>query len=284
MELENDGERRLKLLGPLGGQAAARTRRLRRGIYLLPSMFTLANMFCGYACVMYAMRGEYETAAPFIGLAIILDMLDGRIARLTGTATAFGLEFDSLADVISFGIAPAILTFQWALDPLGRLGWAAGFIYLTAGATRLARFNIQHSADKRYFVGLPIPAAAAVPAATIYAFPDTPSYPGAVPVLVLIVVLSFLMVSTIRYHSFKNLDLQARRPHQILILIALGLAAIMTNARPVLVGLAYLYLVSGPIGWAWGRLKHRQPGAAPGGEAPAAEQPPVSNEALGSKP
>jgi CDP-diacylglycerol--serine O-phosphatidyltransferase len=211
-------------------------------------------------------------------------MLDGRIARLTGTATAFGLEFDSLADVISFGIAPAILTFQWALDPLGRLGWAAGFIYLTAGATRLARFNIQHSADKRYFVGLPIPAAAAVPAATIYAFPDTPSYPGAVPVLVLIVVLSFLMVSTIRYHSFKNLDLQARRPHQILILIALGLAAIMTNARPVLVGLAYLYLVSGPIGWAWGRLKHRQPGAAPGGEAPAAEQPPVSNEALGSKP
>src|SRR5712671_3316816 len=144
-------------------------RRFRRGVYLLPSLLTLGNMFCGYACVVYSMRGEYETAAPFIGFAIVLDMLDGRIARLTGTASAFGVEFDSLADVISFGIAPAILSFAWGLQSLGRLGWAAGFMFVACAAMRLARFNVisAKGGDKRYYVGLPSPAAAAVPAATV---------------------------------------------------------------------------------------------------------------------
>src|SRR5512139_1679885 len=161
-----------------------RRRRLRRGVYILPSMFTLANMFCGYACVVYAMRGDYETAAPLIGLAIVLDMLDGRIARLTGTASPFGVEFDSLADVISFGIAPAILTFTWGMSTLGRLGWAASFLFVTAAAMRLARFNIQGTGDKRYFAGMPAPAAAAVLATTVYAYPARlESYPAAVPVL-----------------------------------------------------------------------------------------------------
>src|SRR6185312_962299 len=131
--------------------------RFRRGVYLLPSLLTLGNMFCGYSCIVYAMRGEFETAAPFIGFAIVLDMLDGRIARLTGSASDFGVEFDSLADVISFGIAPAILSFSWGLQPLGRLGWLAGFLFLTAAAMRLARFNIQTGmgGDKRYYAGLP---------------------------------------------------------------------------------------------------------------------------------
>src|SRR5437763_1326027 len=132
-------------------------RRFRRGVYLLPSLFTMANLFCGYACIIYAMRGEYETAAPFIGIAIVLDMLDGRIARLTGTASDFGVQFDSLADVISFGIAPAILSFAWGLSPLGRMGWAAGFLFVSSAAMRLARFNIQGrvgGGDKRYFVGM----------------------------------------------------------------------------------------------------------------------------------
>src|SRR5947209_9848574 len=143
--------------------------RVRRGVYLLPSLLTMGNMFCGYACVVYAMRGEYETAAPFIGFAYVLDMLDGRIARLTGAESAFGLQFDSLADVISFGVSPAVLSFNWGLQPLGRLGWAAGFMFVSAAAMRLARFNIQATsgADKRYFVGMPSPAAAAVPAATV---------------------------------------------------------------------------------------------------------------------
>ena len=148
-------------------------RQLRRGVYLLPSMFTVGNMFCGYACVVYAMRGEYATAAPFLGLAVVLDMLDGPIARLTGASSPFGLEFDSLADVVSFGLAPAILVFSWGLEPLGRLGWAAGFIYVTAAAMRLARFNIQSAgADKRFFVGMPTPAAAGVLVSTVFAYPD----------------------------------------------------------------------------------------------------------------
>src|SRR5262249_58445514 len=164
-------EGRLRVLRRAGGRP--RRSRLRRGVYLLPSLLTVGNMFCGYACVVYAMRGEYEVAAPYIGVAIILDMLDGRIARMTGTTSAFGVEFDSLADVISFGIAPAILSFAWGLSSLGRLGWAAGFVFVTAAALRLARFNIQAagSADKRYFVGMPSPAAAAVPAATVFAYP-----------------------------------------------------------------------------------------------------------------
>src|SRR5215218_9284855 len=143
-------------------------RGIRRGVSLLPSLFTLANLFCGWSCVVHAMRGELGTAAPFIGVAVVLDMLDGRIARMTGTTSDFGVQLDSLADLISFGMAPAVLAFQWGLVPLGRLGWAVGFIYLTAAAIRLARFNIQPVADKRFFVGMPSPAAAAVPASTIY--------------------------------------------------------------------------------------------------------------------
>jgi CDP-diacylglycerol--serine O-phosphatidyltransferase len=143
-------------------------------------MFTLANMFCGYACVVYTMRGDYETAAPLIGIAFILDALDGRIARLTRTASPFGVEFDSLADVISFGIAPAVLTFSWGMSPLGRLGWAASFLFVT-GAARLARFNIQ--GPPRATSRMPAPAAAAVLASTVYAYPTRlesyPSAPGA---------------------------------------------------------------------------------------------------------
>src|SRR5438876_2549268 len=171
----------------------------------------MGNMFCGYAWVVYAMRGEYEPAAPFIGFAFVLDMLDGRIARLTGAESAFGLEFDSLADVISFGIAPAILSFAWGLSPLGRLGWAAGFVFVTAASMRLARFNIQSPSggDKRYFVGMPSPAAAAVPAATVYAYPTgLYDYREALPALALVLVPALLMVLTIRFRSFKNFDRQ----------------------------------------------------------------------------
>src|SRR5207244_4441245 len=145
-----DPEEKRRFLRP----AARRPLRLRRGVSLLPSLFTMGNMFCGYACIVYAMRGDFETAALLIGIAVALDMLDGRIARLTGTSSDFGLQLDSLADVISFGVAPAILSFGWGLQTLGRLGYAAGFLYVSAAALRLARFNIQSSAaaDKRYFV------------------------------------------------------------------------------------------------------------------------------------
>ena len=187
-----------------------RPHRFRRGVYLLPSMFTVANLFCGYACVVYATRADFDTAALFIGVAMVLDTLDGMIARLTNTTSAFGVQLDSLADVVSFGMAPAILAFTWGLWPLKRLGWAAGFIYVTAAAMRLARFNIQTTtaADKRHFVGLPSPAAGAVIASTIYMWPEPlQEWREALPALAMVLVPAFLMVSTIRFRSVKAIDL-----------------------------------------------------------------------------
>lgn len=240
-------------------RTGVRARRLRRGVYLLPSLLTMANMFCGYACIVHAMRGEFGTAAPFIGIAIVLDMLDGRVARLTGTTSAFGVEFDSMADIVSFGVAPAILSFAWGLQPLGRLGWAAGFVFVAAAAVRLARFNIQHGTqDKRYFAGLPSPAAAGVPAATVFAFPaGFHTYPEALPVLAMVLAPALLMVSTIRFRSFKSIELQTRRKYPVLILIAVGLALLVAHTELLLGVLAYAYLASAFIGLAWHRLRSR---------------------------
>jgi CDP-diacylglycerol--serine O-phosphatidyltransferase len=245
-------------------------RRFRRGAYLLPSLFTMANMFCGYASVVFAMRSEFAQAALFIGFAFVLDMLDGRVARLTGTASAFGVEFDSLADVISFGMAPAILAFAWGLKPFGNLGWAAGFLFVSAAAIRLARFNIQSpNQDKRYFVGMPSPAAAGVPAATVFAYPyGLHEWWGALA-LPMVVVPAFLMVSTIRYRSFKTFDLGTRRSYRNLILVAVVMAAIATHPEITLAAMAYTYLLSGLIGYVWGRMRRRpievQPAALPAG-------------------
>jgi CDP-diacylglycerol---serine O-phosphatidyltransferase len=237
-------------------------------VSLLPGLLTMGNMFCGYACVVYAMRGEYETAAPFIGFAIVLDMLDGRIARLTGTASDFGVEFDSLADVISFGIAPAILSFGWGLSPLGRMGWAAGFLFVSSAAMRLARFNIQGRAgggDKRYFVGMPSPAAAAVPAATVYAFPyGLHDYWAALPALAMVLIPAVLMVSKIRFRSFKTIDLQMPRPYTVLLLVAGSMILIATHPRFVLVVMAYAYLASAFVGMALTRFRRKGGRPEPG--------------------
>ena len=250
---------RIRMLRPLRRRTDVQRRRFRRGVYLLPSMFTMGSMFCGYACIVYAMRGEFVTAAPFIGFAIVIDMLDGRIARMTGTTSAFGVEFDSLADIISFGVAPAILTFAWGLQPLGRLGWAAGFLFVAAAAVRLARFNIQAgSLDKRYFVGMPSPAAAGVLAATVFAYPTgLQTYAEALPVLAMIIAPALLMVSTVRFRSFKGIDLQARRKYPVLLLGALGLALLTAQPEIVLVVLAYGYLSATLIEVAWYRLRRR---------------------------
>ena len=261
--MNDDNQRsrsRIRMLRPLRRRSDVAQRRLRHGVYLLPSMFTLANMFCGYACIVYAMRGEFITAAPFIGLAIVVDMLDGRIARMTGTTSAFGIEFDSLADIISFGVAPAILSFSWGLQSLGRLGWAAGFIFVAAAATRLARFNIQAAThDKRFFVGMPSPAAAGVPAATVYAYPwGLQTYSEALPVLAMVIVPALLMVSTIRFRSFKNLDFGVRRSYPVLIIGAVFLALLAAHPESVLVVLAYGYLASAFIEMAWHRIRRRK--------------------------
>lgn len=270
------------MLTPLGrGDAGAR--RLRRGVYLLPSLFTMANMFCGYACIVYSMRGEFATAAPFIGIAIVLDMLDGRIARLTGSTSAFGVEFDSLADVISFGVAPAILSFSWGLQPLGRTGLAAGFLFVAAAAVRLARFNIQAgSVDKRYFVGMPSPAAAGIPAATVFAYPyGFQTYTGALPVLAMVIVPALLMVSTIRFRSFKTFDLRMRRGYTALFLVAVGIALLASHPQLVLLVMAYTYLASAFIGLAWNRLHRRGDGVTPP-DAPEAAAAAASPDHPGS--
>jgi CDP-diacylglycerol--serine O-phosphatidyltransferase len=209
-----------------------------------------------------------ETAAPFIGIAIILDMLDGRIARLTGTTSAFGVEFDSLADVVSFGVAPAVLAFAWGLKGLGQVGWATGFIYLSATAMRLARFNIQSSAqvDKRYFVGMPSPAAAGVPAATVFALHDQLVGHGQAAAAILVMIVpATLMVSTIRFRSFKTINFGWGPSYAPLLVFVLLVAFIATQPKIALMLLAYAYLLSGPLGaiTRW-RSRREAPGAEGG--------------------
>jgi CDP-diacylglycerol---serine O-phosphatidyltransferase len=243
------------------GRSHDRRPKVRRGVALLPSLFTMGNMFCGYACIIYSLRGDYESAAPYIGISIVLDMLDGRIARLTGTSSEFGLQLDSLADAISFGVAPAIMSYSWGLEPLGRLGMFSGFLFVSAAVLRLARFNIQSAAggDKRYFVGMPSPAAAAIPASTVFLLSDKiTDYRAALPVLAMVLVPALLMVSTIRFRSFKTIDLQMRRPYTVLFLIAMGIMAVATHPKFVLVAVAYTYLGSAFIGLAMTRFRHRR--------------------------
>ena len=238
--------------------AAPPRRGTRRGVSLLPSLFTLANVFCGWSCVVYAMRGELETAAPFIGMAMVLDMLDGRIARMTGTESEFGLQLDSLADIISFGMAPAVLAYAWGLAPLGRLGWGVGFLFLTGAALRLARFNIQKVTDKRYFVGLASPAAAAIVASTVFYYPTgLHTRPQAFLGVALVVVPALLMVSTIRFRSFKTIDLSTRRRYQILIALAGFIVLLVTFPHEVLLTMAYAYLASAFIELAIHRIRRR---------------------------
>ena len=251
-----------KMLAALRGKR--RSKRFQRSVYLLPSLFTVGTLFCGYACIVYAMQGEYATAAVFVGVATVLDVLDGRIARLAGAASEFGGEFDSLADVISFGVAPAVLVFAWGLEPLGRLGWAVGFLYVTFTALRLARFNVQgDSPDKRYFVGMPSPAAAGVLASTVFAWPDGFGIPQANALsLVMVLVPAIMMVSRIKFRAFGALTLRPRSSFLVLLQFALLIAAIAIQPAPVLFVMAYSYLASGPIGLLMRR--QRPPGSRRG--------------------
>ncbi len=203
-----------------------------------------------------------STAAPFIGFAVVLDMLDGRIARMTGTTSDFGVQLDSLADLISFGMAPAVLAFQWGLDPLGRMGWAVGFVYLTAAALRLARFNIQVVTDKRYFVGLPSPAAAGLVAATVFYFPnELTTYRLALLGALMLVVPALLMVSTIKFQSFKTFDLGMRRGYRGLFLVAAFIALLVTYPHEVLMVMAYSYFASGFVGTLMSKGRKSEPAA-----------------------
>ena len=243
----------------------------RRGVHLIPGLFTTGNIFCGFVSIVLATTGAFETSALLILVAALLDALDGRVARLTGTTSAFGREFDSLADVISFGAAPAVLAWSWALSDFDRLGWAASFLFVVCGALRLARFNIQTgTADRRYFVGLPIPAAASTVAVCVFNHPQTPEDQIVkILSLVLVVTLALLMVSKGRYRTFKELDLRSRRPYVWILPVAIALALIATHPQIVLLVAAFAYVLSGVIPrWAPAqRGEAAAPEAQPAGRA-----------------
>lgn len=247
-------------INPLRRRRADRPERFRRGVYLLPSIMTISNLLCGYASVVYSTRGDFDTASILIGVAMVVDMLDGFFARLTHSQSAFGAELDSLADVVSFGLAPAILAFTWGLWLLGRIGWAAGFLYVTAAAMRLARFNIQGMAvsDKRYFAGLPTPPAAAVTASTVFMYPwGLQDVRIAIPALAMMVVPAFLMVSTIRFRSVKTIDVGWKRSYFILFLGAVGIALIVAHPRIALVVISYAYVLVTLVLLTYHRLRRR---------------------------
>lgn len=222
----------------------------RRGIYLLPNLFTTAALFGGFYAIVAAMNGRFEAASIAIFVAMILDGADGRIARMTNTQSAFGAEYDSLSDVISFGLAPALVAYQWSLQDLGKLGWLVAFFYAAATALRLARFNTQLGiADKRYFQGLPCPSAAAVVAGLVWFATDYGISGDAVmPVTVAVTLLTaILMVSNIRFYSFKELDLRGRVPF-VKILAVLLVFVLVSSDPPLVLFLGFLaYAASGPL-------------------------------------
>jgi CDP-diacylglycerol--serine O-phosphatidyltransferase len=222
----------------------------RRGIYLLPNLFTTAALFAGFYAIVAAMGGRFEAAAVAIFVAMILDGADGRIARMTNTQSAFGAEYDSLSDVVSFGLAPALVTYEWTLSSLGKLGWLAAFFYAAATALRLARFNTQlGTGDRRYFQGLPCPAAAAVIAGWVWLSADNnfPASSVASVTLLLTVVMALLMVSNVRFHSFKELDLKGRVPFVAILAVVLVFVLVSTDPPSVLFTVSLGFALSGPV-------------------------------------
>jgi CDP-diacylglycerol--serine O-phosphatidyltransferase len=224
-----------------------------RGIYLLPNLFTTAALFAAFYSIIAAVKGYFDVAATAIFIAMVADTLDGRVARMTNTQSAFGAEYDSLSDMVAFGIAPALLIYSWSLSELGKFGWLGAFLYTAATALRLARFNTQaHDQDKRYFQGLPCPSAAGVIAGMVwlgysYHFNFGKFYYIAVPAAALTICLAALMVSTIRYHSFKQIDLKGKVPFIVVIIPVLIIAAITLYPPEVLFGGFFLYALSGPV-------------------------------------
>ena len=234
-------------------------RHFRRGASILPSLFTTGNLFLGFWAIIKTLDGQFAEAAPLIGGAAVLDILDGRIARLTNTQSEFGAQLDSLADAVSFGVAPALLAFAWGLHLVPRAGWPAAFLFLMCGVLRLARFNVQKNVvDARFFVGLPIPAAAAQVAAVVFVLPEPPGERWqAGLVLALVVVAAFLMVSTFRYRSFKGVDLRRRRSYTSVLGIALLFLLVAAQPEATLIAATSAYTLSGPLAWGFGTLRRR---------------------------
>jgi len=253
-----------------------KSRRFRRGIYVLPTIFTIGTIFCGFYALINAVKGEFDLAAIAIGLAVVFDGMDGRIARLTNSCSEFGVQIDSLADIVTFGVAPSVLAYIWGLKSIAtsfppyakhvqQIGWIVSFAFLICGAMRLARFNLQslrpqssHPSSRKSFVGMPIPAGAGMIAAVIHFTPD-PVTDWAAGALwnILVGLLAFLMISTIRYPSFKELDLRNRRSYVNVYLLAMLVALIYLYSQVVLLLLATVYVSSGLIVKIYNLLKHK---------------------------
>ncbi len=246
----------------------------KRGIYLLPNLFTTAALFSGFYAVLAGINGKFEHAAIAIFVAMVMDGLDGRVARLTNTQTAFGAEYDSLSDMVAFGLAPSLVMYVWSLSGLGKLGWLAAFVYTAGAALRLARFNTQvGTADKRYFQGLPSPAAAAVISGSVWVAVDYGLTGEAIAYLacVLTGVTGLLMVSNVRYNSFKEVDFRGKVPFFSIVIIMLAFAVVVVQPPLVLFGLFLAYAFSGPaitLIHLRRRRAERKTGAAGGGESP----------------
>ncbi len=230
----------------------------RKGIYILPSLFTTASLFAGFYAIVQAMNGAFEYAPVAIFISMVLDALDGRVARLTHTESEFGTQYDSLVDMVAFGVAPALIMYEWALSGMGKLGWLAAFVYAAGAALRLARFNVQVGiSDKRYFRGLPSPSAAALVMGFIWVL-HSYGVPGReISILALIVTVAggVLMVSNVRYRSFKDLDLRGRMPFVAVLAVPLIFVLVFIDPPQVLFGGFLLYALSGPLGFAlrWAR-------------------------------
>ncbi len=231
-----------------------------RGIYLLPNLLTSASLFGGFYSVIASLDGNYEYAAIAIFISAVFDCLDGRIARLTGTTSKFGVEYDSLSDLVAFGLAPGVLIFTWALRPFGRYGWLAAFLFVVCATLRLARFNVQISTvESKNFKGLPVPAAAALIASTVLMFFyfDHGETAKHIIVLIFVYTMAFLMVSNIKFYSFKELNLSQRMPFRLLVAIIFLLIVIAAEPQFMLFILTFGYVISGPVMFLVYRRKKR---------------------------
>ena len=260
----------------------ARNRQPRRGIYILPTLFTIGTIFCGFYAVINTMKGEFDLAAIALGFAVVCDGLDGRIARLTNSCSEFGVQMDSLADVITFGLAPAVLAYLWGAKSIvatvppyakhvQQIGWIVCFAFVICGAMRLARFNIQTSkpqpptpSSKKSFVGMPIPAGAGLIAAVVHFTPEPiTQWPIGALWNILVGFLAFLMISTIRYPSFKHIDMRSRKSYVSFYLLALMVALIYLYSQVVLLILATVYATSGFLMKIYQMVKHKNEGILP---------------------
>jgi CDP-diacylglycerol--serine O-phosphatidyltransferase len=234
----------------------------RRGIYLLPNLFTTGALFCGFYAIVQAMNDRWEQAAVAVFVALVLDSLDGRVARMTRTQSEFGAEYDSLSDMVSFGAAPALIAYEWALRPLGRVGWIVAFVYCAGAALRLARFNTNIDVvDKRYFQGLPSPAAAALVAGLVWVAQDYGFDPEGPLRWVMAFVTFFAgvtMVSNVPFYSGKDINMRRSVPFWVVLVIVLGLIVISVDPALVLFGMFVAYAISGYVLWVW-RFKSRPP-------------------------